>query len=230
MRIATWNVERLRASTHTRNQRILAELEKFDADVLVLTETNLAICPGDRYSRASTGALAENAEASGYYGRGEHRVTIWTKYRILEKLKTYNSRSAVCVRIEAPFDQSLLIYGTVIGHHGNRHEAFKTDLDGQIHDWTTRYGSESICIAGDYNLSFGDKYYFTKYGREQIMGTFAKQRINLLTGFEENIDHIAISDSFMQSVRMVGKPEVWNPLKDRKLSDHIGVCVTLVSR
>ena len=51
MKILTWNLERPKKA----NQDILEKLAELDADVLILTETNSAINPGEKYSFVATG-------------------------------------------------------------------------------------------------------------------------------------------------------------------------------
>ena len=43
MKIATWNIERLKKKKYL--SEILSEIEKIDADILVLTETDSRILP-----------------------------------------------------------------------------------------------------------------------------------------------------------------------------------------
>jgi endonuclease/exonuclease/phosphatase family metal-dependent hydrolase len=97
-------------------------------------------------------------------------------------------------------------------------------LDKQITDWRRISQIGNICVAGDFNISFGDNYYYTKDGRQKINSTFEELKIeNLTQHIPENIDHIAISSSFIQSNSST--TSIWN--ENKKLSDHIGVCLTL---
>ncbi len=226
MKIATWNVERPKSSSVSKNARILEALKEVDADILVLSETNSAIDLGRGYSAFSTAPLVETAEEYGVpYGKGEIRVTIWSKYPMLRHVATCNPLSAICVCVGTPFGE-LNVYGTVLGFRGNRHPAFMADLEAQLKDWGTLSKSGHLCIVGDYNMTFSDNYYYTKVGRTMLNQALEELDIDLLTrSIPENIDHIAISRSFSRSLVSISK--VWNRPKDRKVSDHIGVCLTL---
>jgi endonuclease/exonuclease/phosphatase family metal-dependent hydrolase len=224
MKIATWNLERPRKSATVKNAKIIESLNKIDADVLILTETNSLIHPGDLYYPFSTTPLAGIVSGKGeIYREGENRVTIWTKYPRSQSLKTYDPFTSICMGLDTPLGK-LIIYGTVIGIFGNRDKGFDPHLKMQLADWRGLSKLGNICIAGDFNISFADGYYYTKAGRNQIDDCFRELKIDLPTrGILNNIDHIAISDPFLNSVDR--KTETWN--EDKTLSDHIGVCLTL---
>lgn len=118
------------------------------------------------------------------------------------------------------------IYGTIIGIYGNRRPSFMTDLEEQVKDYKRIADMCGlICIAGDYNLSFGDNYYYTKDGRNAIINAFKEQNIlNLTTNIINNIDHIATSKMFLKDKNITAKVFA----SDRRLSDHIGVMVDIV--
>ena len=222
MKIATWNVERPNASSIERNSEIIQALKEVNADILILTETHSLINPGEQYTPYSSEPLP-NLKDSIAYKPGENRTTIWSKYPAIRRLETSDSSTSVCVSVETPLGD-LNIYGTVIGVLGNREKSFLPDLKNQILDWRRISGSGNICIAGDFNVTFSDNYYFTKDGRAQILDCFAYLKINNLTSsVSENIDHIAISESFLKTSKTTTR--IWN--QDKKLSDHIGVCVSL---
>ncbi len=221
MKIATWNVERPNDSSKTRNTKIVDALKEVDADILILTETSSIIHPGEAYNPFATASLLLLDEP--YYKKGENRTTIWTKYPANRYMKTYDGFTSICIGIRTPIGD-LNVYGTVIGIHGNRRESFNIDLNEQLADWERICGIGNICVAGDFNISFADNYYYTKDGRQKINSCFNELKVeNLTQNIPENIDHIAISVSFLKSLKPV--TSVWN--EDKKLSDHIGVCVTL---
>jgi endonuclease/exonuclease/phosphatase family metal-dependent hydrolase len=73
-------------------------------------------------------------------------------------------------------------------------------------------------------MSFGDNYYFTEDGRQKLNASFEKLGLtNLTADIPENIDHIILSNEFIKG-KSISVSE-WN--RDKKLSDHIGVCVML---
>ncbi len=221
MKIATWNLERPKVSTKTRNAKIIEKLKGIDADILILTETNSIIHPGAAYTSFATPALPLSKGPA--HSVGENRTTIWSKYPGSKHLETYDDLTSICVGIQTPLGH-LNVYGTIIGIYGNREESFKVDLKKQLEDWRKICAAGNICIAGDFNITFADNYYYTKEGRQKIKDCFSELSINNLTDqIPENIDHIAIATSFLKSSEI--KTEVWN--EDKSLSDHMGVCVVL---
>ncbi|MEY4875575.1 MAG: hypothetical protein RL708_724 [Bacteroidota bacterium] len=222
MKIATWNVERL---IKNKNQSVLDCLKIVDADILILTETSSVINPKNNYSAMAADELINDANVEkGYYKAGENRTTIWSKFPFTTQLKTYDNFTAVCNEIQTPLGK-LIVYGTVIGIHGNRRESFKVDLEKQMTDWKTICEKGSICIAGDFNISFSDNYYFTNEGREKLNSFFSQNElINTTEKIPQNIDHIVISKSFLENKNYKVLP-TWND--DKKLSDHIGVCIEI---
>jgi len=224
MKIATWNVERPKKSSKLKNQRIFDALNEINADILILTETNSLITPGEGYKPFSTSPLAGSISEKGEeYSEGENRVTIWSKYEMTRSFETYDSATSICVGFKTPLGE-LNIYGTVIGIYGNRDKGFDRHLKMQLDDWKSLSEQGHICIAGDFNISFSDEYYYTKLGRQQVTECFEKLKIEILTGqIPANIDHVAISESFSKSV--VPTIQTWNTDKDKKVSDHIGICL-----
>lgn len=74
MKIATWNLERLKKR---KNQQILDRLIEIDADILVLTETSTTI-QLDHYTCISTALLPADFD-NLKYAPGEQRVGILTR-------------------------------------------------------------------------------------------------------------------------------------------------------
>lgn len=217
MKIATWNIERPNLAT-SRNQSIIDCLNKVDADILILTESNEIINLGEAYNYFHTLKLEEP-----YYKQGERRVSIYSKYIGIQQYETFSSNTSICVKFITPLGD-LVIYGTVIGIHGNRRPSFNEDLKLQLADFEKIGRTNNFCIAGDLNISFSDNYYYTKEGRQKLESSFVKlDLINLTVNIPQNIDHIILTRDFVGE-RTV-KIETWN--LDKKLSDHIGVAVEL---
>lgn len=219
MKIATWNVERLKHKAQL--EMLKSECERIGADVLVLTETDQRLRPDFKYCY-ETPLLA--AIQPDYYAPTENRVSIYTNYPCVRQHETYDAATSLCVELETERG-NLLVYGTIIGIYGNRHLSFKEDLRKQADDVSrlSRLG-DGFCICGDFNCSFADNYYFTKLGRSILLETCSQNDIHLLTdSVPECIDHIAVTAEF------VGNPtthiEEWN--LDKSLSDHKGIAVTL---
>jgi exonuclease III len=225
LRIATWNVMRPRVSSK-RNPNIFKALRDIDADILVLTETNSCIHPGEQYAPFSTADLYGSFSKFGEpYRTGEKRVTIWGKNAENAFEHACVSQSGVCVHLSTPFGE-LNIYGTVIGPYGGGGTEFYADLKNQIEDWERLNSLGHLCILGDFNTAFKGRY-FTKEGREKLNACFQKLNIKVPTrDIAENIDHIAVSKSFLDSFHYEIK--LWNEIpNEQEFSDHMGVCLTL---
>ena len=217
MKIATWNIERPNKSTF-KKKSIIQCLKIINADILILTETNEIINWGETYNYFHTSKLEES-----YYKEGERRVSIYSKYNSVEDIRTFREDTAICKKLKTPFGD-LVVYGTVIGIHGNRRKSFNTDLDEQLLDFDRIAKNNNFCICGDLNMTFSDNYYFTIEGRQKLNDSFEHLNlINLTANIPENIDHIVLTRTF------IGEKEIkigtWN--LDKKLSDHIGVVVEL---
>ena len=219
MKILTWNLERPKKE----NQVLLNKLTEYNADIVVLTETNSKINLGNEYSFIASDTLVVGYEGVKYYD-GENRTTIWTKYPIKSKNRTYDSFTSVCVELETPTGL-LTIYGTIIGVFGGRGKRFKNDLENQLIDFEILSLEKSFCIIGDLNVTFSGDIYPSYDARNKLNLAFDKLKlINLTSNIENNIDHIIVSKSFIGNRNI--KIETWN--LDKKLSDHIGVCVTII--
>lgn len=232
MKIATWNVERLK---HRKDLYEITDIcNRTHADILVLTENDMEIRP--KYKHCRHTATLENFDEPipshptedelsthiHYYKSTERRVSIYTNYEIVREHTTYDKHTALCLELETE-KGNILVYGTIMGVLGNRHASFEEDLIKQTDDFR-RLSDEghNICICGDYNCSFSDNYYFTKSSRKRIISTFTKCGIQLVTaGSWQCIDHIAISKKFIgeNPVRI----SEWNT--EKRLSDHKGISV-----
>jgi len=231
LKIATWNVERPNLTTTREKERanaINAELKNHPADIFILTETNECISPENIDHVLHTEPL-EKESGGSYYKEGERRVSIWSKYPIIERLKVKNRLTTTCAVLQTPVG-NLAVFGAIIGIHGIRDE-FDTDLQGQMED-LRRFAEAgyNICYSGDFNLSFCDSYYTKKSARSQLSDLFSTLRMkNLTADIPENIDHIVISEAFHPISSF--ETECWNQERRKtrpiELSDHKGVAVTL---
>ena len=223
MTVATWNVERLK---HGRElDEILLLCEKAEADILVLTETDERVRPGGYRHCFRTACLAEISP--GLYRPTENRVSVFTNYACLCRHVTYDRYAALCVELETELGR-LCVYGTVIGAEGNRRPSFKTDVLGQVGDFSGLAGAgKKLCIAGDFNISFSDGYYFTKFGRDTLARAFAENGIRILTeNVPECIDHIAVSEDIAEG--MAVNIREWNI--EKRLSDHKGIAAEITKK
>ena len=101
MKIATWNVERLK---HQKSlARITAACERVRADILVLTETDSRIRPDYRYCFSTP--TPPDIGLPGYeeplhYRPTEHRVSLFTNYKCIRQHPTFDRHTALCVELE----------------------------------------------------------------------------------------------------------------------------------
>ena len=220
MKIATWNIERPK-KTSKKNSMIIDCLQKLDADILILTETNEIIQPAGNYKCFHTTELKES-----FYKEGERRTSIYSKYESVGQFDTFRDDTSLCISLRTPFGD-LAVYGTVIGINGNRRHNFNEDLNHQLADFEKIAANANFCIAGDLNMTFSDNYYYTDDGRKKLNNVFARLNlVNLTADIPENIDHIIISEDFIKNRHF--EFDFWNKEKNKgKLSDHIGVFVTI---
>lgn len=232
--IATWNVERPNRTTGREKERVLrinAELKNHPADILILTETNDCISPGEGYSQCSSTPLERDHDAYDYK-EGERRVSIYSRFPLERRLKVTNPDTTVCALYATPFG-SLAVYGCIIGILGSRNHGFRVDLQQQLNDLSLLKQQEAhICYAGDFNMTFCDTYYSHSEGKLLLEDSFLKLGLKLLTrDIPENVDHIAISESFLPHASIQPEWSCWNVdgrmARPRLLSDHKGVIITL---
>jgi len=219
MKIATWNVERLKHKSNL--EQINSIFDELSADILVLTETDERIAPSNFKYRIDTPKLTE-IDAKNYV-ETENRISIFTNYEIVEQFETYDKYTSLCVELKTEFG-NLKVYGTIIGIYGNRNENFNIDLIKQIEDFEKLSQTDNFCVIGDYNISFVDNYYFTNFGRDELNKSFDSNNLELVTRQrKECIDHIAISKKLTEN-RNIEIAE-WN--ENKKLSDHKGILATI---
>ncbi|RKS03101.1 endonuclease/exonuclease/phosphatase family protein [Flavobacterium sp. 102] len=218
MKILTWNIQRPKKA----KRLILDKLAQYNADIVVLTETNIIITPGKEYNAIATESLPKGHDGIAYQA-GENRTTIWTKYKIVLQHKTYDAFTSVCAQIETP-DGLLNVYATIIGVFGGMGERFKSDLGNQLLDFEKLSHENSLCIVGDLNVTFSGRAYPSHDARNKLNNAFEKGNLkNLTSEIENNVDQIVLSKDFIKNKKVT--LETWN--HDKQLSDHIGICLTL---
>lgn len=168
------------------------------ADILVITENDCRLQLGYKYCYSTTSLGQKN---DVLYKPTENRVSIFTNYPCVCYHQTYDKYTSLCVELQTEAG-NLIMYGTIIGVFGNRHSSFMPNLKSQMEDVKKLSNlADGFCICGDFNCSFADNYYFTKNARNEIIKTFSENKIQLLTEMQpECIDHIAISNSFVENV------------------------------
>lgn len=217
MKIATWNVERLKKKKYLPD--IISEIEKIDADILVLTEADSRIPPENYPFKIETKPLILIDKNANFT---ENRVSVFSKFPIVKTFETYDDFTTCSAEIETPFG-NLCVYGTIVGVLGNRNQNFIPDLKSQIND-LQKLSEKNICFLGDLNCSFSDNYYFTNEGRDLFNESFKNLKLrNITSEISENIDHIVISEGFIKDFKII----ISEINRDKKLSDHIGIIAEL---
>jgi len=157
------------------------------------------------------------------YAAEERSVSIFSKYPAVRQLETFRHDTSICNVLQTPFGE-LAVYGTIIGNPGNRESSFNVDLDNQLNDCKRIAALNNLCIAGNFNISVCDNYYFTRIGRDKLNTSFKKLNLENYTEIiPNNIDHIILPKAFVIEKKEV--PEYWN--EDKKLSDHLGVSIRI---
>lgn len=219
MRIATWNVERLKHKAQL--PLMLEHCRNANADILVLTETDSRIHPNYRHCCKT---LPAKDTVPDLYRDTENRVSVYTNYGLVRQHETYDEHTAVCVELETERG-NLIVYGTIMGIRGNREKSYMQDLMRQMDDIKRIALFGNVCVIGDYNCSFSDGYYFTKNGRNTIAEGFRDRSIAILTEKRpECIDHIAVSERFLEGAEIA--VDEWN--LDKVLSDHKGIVAEMI--
>jgi endonuclease/exonuclease/phosphatase family metal-dependent hydrolase len=238
-RIATWNLERPRQKGWIQNQRRLDQIHQIDADVWVLTETNKAIDLGSDYEAIASIPWENHHQA------GENLTTIWSRWKVLRQLPTFDPHWAICAEVASPFG-AMIIYGTVITYANDkgisgtakRWEEHQRSIQQHQEDWSKiqqQYPDHLICIAGDFNQSRdGSGWYEDKNSVEMLSAALQNLSIDCVSEQDfkaqglsrSTVDHICLSRRLVAYQESVG---AWEGItsEDKKMSDHNGVFVDL---
>jgi endonuclease/exonuclease/phosphatase family metal-dependent hydrolase len=237
-RIATWNLERPREKGWVKNQRRLNQIHEIGADLWVLTETNTAVSlQGDYESVASI--------QPEYYTVGENLATIWSRWKVLQSLPTFDPIYTVCAEVDSPFG-AMIVYGTVIPYANEkgisgtakRWEEHRRSIEQHHQDWLRiqkQYPQHLMCIAGDFNQSRdGSGWYSEKQSVDRLSAVLSNLSLHCVTEAKmmgqglsrATVDHICLSKSLIPHVVSVDFWEGTTPEKER-MSDHNGVLVDL---
>jgi hypothetical protein len=246
LRIATWNLERPSLRSWKRLPRQLARLREVNADLWVLTETRLGVCPGDGFEGLHTPPHPQRRPDAD-----ERWVGIWSRWPLIPTgipPEPSGSVSAVVDRPEGPF----VVYGTVLpwanepGEDGTAGmwEIHHREIVRQGEDWRRirlRFPDLPIVVAGDFNQDRdGSGWYGSRRGRALLTEALEGADLRVLTGDDmvasgrlarnHLVDHIAVSSTW--SLGSDVEVSCWEPRDSdgTHLSDHPTVAVALRER
>lgn len=224
MKIATWNLMRPNSKSVIRNAVYADTLNTIDPDIIILTETNSLISFGNKYFITTTEPLPKIHD-DYEYADGENRVTILSKFPFARKFLTADKYTSVCAETSTPFG-NLIVYGTIIGFLGGKHESFESDFEKQISDLDEISQHGNLCLGGDMNISFSGYTYPSHIVREKTKKIFERLSLTNLTGhFENCVLHTIISNKFLLNKKATAERLAF----DKKITDHSLLTVSLSS-
>ena len=218
-KISNWNIERPNWNTAKTNL-VISKILELNTDIIVLTETSHAVNLSDSFPY-SVSTLSYDRTPN------EQWVTIWSKWEIVEQIKTFDNYRTTCARINSPFGE-IIVYGTIIPYHmagvsGERYgnlnykawEYHEKDLYRQSADWQKVLTNDCpLFVIGDFNQSrFNNQGYGTNKVRSILTDLLLKNNLACVTEIDfskmflttdprtgkirNNIDHICISNSLI---------------------------------
>ena len=244
-RIATWNLDRPVVRRKSRSRERLAELQRHDADVWILTETDRKL-ELPNYGMAAT----QRPKPDGYLDQEAYAAihSRWTMKRV--DYEAFDPCFGVCVEVGSPFGP-LLVQGTIITYHNDGvpeglakpWERHRQSVRQHAKDWRelrSRFPGHGLIVGGDFNQALdGVGRYRDKEASELLREAFAGANLRCLTGEDftkppknlsrHSIDHIAVSENLLAKVSP--HVSVWEGVTPAgvRLSDHNGVIVALTN-
>lgn len=240
MKIATWNLERVRPGRGARSERIRGAISDVDADVWILTETHSQFRLSDPFVAVASSTPAVDRAA------GEQWVSIWAR-------RDLNARSlavagepdrSAALLIPRSSGGSLLVCGTVLPWRGDRAtalrgaEKFIASLAAQVGDWRRLAAAQQaggVCVAGDFNQELSaDGPVGTRRGRAALSAALKDCGLTCITAdagdpllarkWRASIDHISLSTRCIGGARVSAVWPEQFPL-EAGWPDHHGVCI-----
>jgi endonuclease/exonuclease/phosphatase family metal-dependent hydrolase len=235
LRIATWNLNRPPAKG-IRVERLLAYIDRIDAEIWVLTETRNELSPGRMYSCVALSTAAVDRSA------GESWTAIWVRGPIQAvQLSSANGQRTACARLTLSSGQPLLVYGSVLPWSGE--EVFQAALREQSTEWCEmreREPATPFVLLGDLNQDLlPHRHYFgSNAGKAALRAAFAASRLTCLTGGTRDplaqgseqlasVNHICVGSAYGTAGSVITWPPI-GQLRKSLLTDHYGVAADVV--
>jgi len=242
-RIATWNLDRPVIRRKSRTNERLAELQRHDADVWILTETDRELeLPG--YTMVAT----RRPDHPGYADR-EAYAAVHSRWPMRPvELTAFDPCFGVCALIESPFGP-LLVHGSIITYHNDgvadgkakpweRHRESVREHGKAWRELRSRFPNHHLIVGGDFNQALADAgRYRDKQATALLRAAFDGTNLRCLTDDDftmppvrlsrHSIDHIAVSETLL--AKSTPNVHVWEGVTPAgvSLSDHNGVVVSL---
>jgi hypothetical protein len=255
LRIATWNIERPQTGQTEKIDALVARMQAIDADIWILTEAHAGVSPGSDYSCVATTTINNPLT----HTPGENRTSIWSRLPINAPIETHDPETAVCADIETPFGPILIYGTVIPYHAAGTKYPYRSsreDITGKK-AWQLHYESIALhkadcsrlqalypnhhfCLGGDLNQNRdGRRWYGTIKGRELLTTTLETCKLTCVTEEDfvargdlkerSNIDHLCLSEGLSSKVKGVGVWDVEYYAPKKRLSDHNGVWVDLIT-
>jgi len=221
-KIANWNVERPQAGT-LKTSLALNKIAEIHADLIVLTETSDAMELSGEYPNSLKSKAYERTPE-------EQWVTIWSKWKLLEEIKTFDPFRTVCGIFNTPFGDTI-VFGTIIPYHmagvsGERYgnlgyllwEYHEKDLVKQGENWKKLLEERKLplMVIGDFNQSRGTN---RGYGTRNVR--------DLLTGILKDLDMTCVTEGDFSGRHLTEDPKTG---RIRNNIDHICISNSLLKR
>ena len=240
LKIATWNLNQSLPGNKAANRQ-LAEIEKIDADVWILTEAHPSFFPGPNYH------LVAPSSPSAELPKGHRWVCLWVKGCTDEPVGNSDQDFAACALLTLPSNAKLVVYGTVLPwlgrdwkeHPAKDNVAFIAALQAQAADISklkAQHTNAVVCYAGDFNQDLNDKHYYgSTKGKAALNEALSELGLKCHTSgandpvaIATNAAHATIDHICTSKPTVNGRgcwPHTHEELKG--LSDHFGSWVTI---
>ncbi len=252
-RIATWNIGRPGPSGIERNAAIVAKLAEINADIWILTETNVCIAPGHAYNSWASPANAP------FRRHGERATMIWSRLPIRRAIPTFagiplrddaanpsypsygvlgeDASPAVCAEILTPRGP-LLVYGTIITWFGDKgpretatyEEEQRRSIPLYSDDWARIATEGPLCVAGDFNARLrvptDGLRAETKVARELLNAALTRSDlVSTTVDLDYCIDQICLSRAWAERAGPPQQFQATYGAEQKPVSDHKGVFI-----